>query len=102
MKGRARFVRHNLRGACCIRPSSNFRITRGITMRVSRFRFVMPAGAAAIALCMAAIAPAGAWDCSQLPSHYALRIALTAAQAQSNGGFGLEMWGAMVDRDGTV
>jgi uncharacterized protein GlcG (DUF336 family) len=71
-------------------------------MRVSRFRLVTPAGAAAIALCMAAMSPAGAWDCSQLPSHYALRIALTAVQAQSNGGFGLEMWGAMVDRDGTV
>src|SRR6202034_2820463 len=46
--------------------------------------------------------PAGAWDCSTLPSHYALKEALISAQMQSNGGFGLQMWGAMVDRDGQV
>jgi uncharacterized protein GlcG (DUF336 family) len=71
-------------------------------MRVSRFRSLKLASGAAIALGMLAMSPANAWDCSQLPSHYALRMALTSAQMQSNGGFGLEMWGAMVDRDGTV
>jgi uncharacterized protein GlcG (DUF336 family) len=61
------------------------------------------ASSAAIALCVAVISPVRAWaDCSALPSHYALKEALIAAQAQSNGGFGLEMWGAMVDRDGQV
>ncbi|HEX2790524.1 MAG TPA: heme-binding protein [Steroidobacteraceae bacterium] len=51
---------------------------------------------------MAAMSPANAWDCSALPSHYALKEALIKAQAASNGGFGLQMWGTMVDRDGQV
>jgi uncharacterized protein GlcG (DUF336 family) len=41
-------------------------------------------------------------SCSQLPSHDALRAALVAAQQQSNGGFGLNMWGTIVNRDGVV
>jgi uncharacterized protein GlcG (DUF336 family) len=40
--------------------------------------------------------------CRDLPSHGALRAALEAAQAQANGGFGLEMWGTVVNRDGVV
>jgi uncharacterized protein GlcG (DUF336 family) len=40
--------------------------------------------------------------CSQLPSHAALRAALVAAQAMPNGGFGLNMWGTIVNRDGVV
>jgi uncharacterized protein GlcG (DUF336 family) len=40
--------------------------------------------------------------CRNLPSHGALRSALEAAQAQANGGFGLQMWGAIVNRDGIV
>jgi uncharacterized protein GlcG (DUF336 family) len=61
------------------------------------------AGGTAMALCMAAISPAAhAWECSSLPGHAALKEALIAAQGQSNGGFGLEMWGAIVDRDGQV
>jgi uncharacterized protein GlcG (DUF336 family) len=71
-------------------------------MRVSRIGSLKLASGAAIALGMAAMSPANAWDCSQLPSHYALRMALDAAQKADNGGFGLEMWGAMVDRDGEV
>jgi uncharacterized protein GlcG (DUF336 family) len=70
---------------------------------VSKNRSLSLASSAAIALCAAVISPALAWaDCSALPSHYALKEALIAAQAQPNGGFGLEMWGAMVDRDGQV
>jgi len=73
-------------------------------MSVSKFRPLQLATGAAIALCMAAVSPANAWisDCSQLPSHWALKEALIAAQSQSNGGFGLEMWGTIVDRDGQV
>lgn len=41
-------------------------------------------------------------DCKDLPSHAALRNALDAAQAQSNGGFGLQMWATVVNRDGVV
>jgi uncharacterized protein GlcG (DUF336 family) len=71
-------------------------------MAVSKFRPLQLATGAAIALCMAAISPADAWDCSSLPSHWALKAALISAQKQSNGGFGLEMWGTIVDRDGEV
>jgi uncharacterized protein GlcG (DUF336 family) len=40
--------------------------------------------------------------CKDLPSHSALREALTAAQGQPNGGFALEMWATVVNRDGVV
>jgi uncharacterized protein GlcG (DUF336 family) len=40
--------------------------------------------------------------CKDLPSHGALRDALIAAQGQANGGFGLEMWATVVNRDGEV
>jgi uncharacterized protein GlcG (DUF336 family) len=40
--------------------------------------------------------------CAGLPSHAALESALTAARAQGNGGFNLDMWGTVVNRDGIV
>jgi uncharacterized protein GlcG (DUF336 family) len=40
--------------------------------------------------------------CAGLPSHFQLKTALDAAQAQHNGGFGLNMWGTIVNRDGVV
>jgi uncharacterized protein GlcG (DUF336 family) len=40
--------------------------------------------------------------CAGLPSHAALKSALEAARAQSNGGFNLDMWGTVVNRDGIV
>lgn len=40
--------------------------------------------------------------CKDLPSHAALQAALAAAQNQPNGGFGLEMWASVVNRDGVV
>jgi uncharacterized protein GlcG (DUF336 family) len=40
--------------------------------------------------------------CKDLPSHEALRAALSAARAQANGGLNLDMWGTIVDRDGVV
>ncbi len=40
--------------------------------------------------------------CSQLPSHSQLHAALFAARAQANGGFNLDMWGTIVNRDGIV
>src|SRR5579863_7628900 len=40
--------------------------------------------------------------CNGLPSHSQLQSALAAAQAQSNGGFGLNMWATVVNRDGVV
>ena len=40
--------------------------------------------------------------CRDLPTHAALRAALEAARAQPNGGFNLDMWGPVVNRDGVV
>jgi uncharacterized protein GlcG (DUF336 family) len=40
--------------------------------------------------------------CTGLPGHDQLRSALTAARNQPNGGFNLDMWGAVVNRDGIV
>jgi uncharacterized protein GlcG (DUF336 family) len=40
--------------------------------------------------------------CSDLPSHSQLKSALTTARMQSNGGFNLDMWGTVVNRDGVV
>ena len=40
--------------------------------------------------------------CRDLPTHADLKAALIAAQGVANGGFGLEMWATVVDRDGVV
>jgi uncharacterized protein GlcG (DUF336 family) len=40
--------------------------------------------------------------CRDLPSHAALRAALEAARAQASGGFNLDMWATVVNRDGVV
>jgi uncharacterized protein GlcG (DUF336 family) len=40
--------------------------------------------------------------CAGLPSHAELRSTLALARSQQNGGFDLDMWGAVVNRDGVV
>ena len=40
--------------------------------------------------------------CQGLPSYSSLQAQLSLAQAQSNGGFGLNMWATVVNRDGVV
>jgi uncharacterized protein GlcG (DUF336 family) len=40
--------------------------------------------------------------CKGLPNHNQLQTALASARAQSNGGFNLDMWGVIVNRDGIV
>jgi uncharacterized protein GlcG (DUF336 family) len=40
--------------------------------------------------------------CRGLPSHSALQAQLSLAQQQNNGGFGLNMWATVVNRDGIV
>ena len=40
--------------------------------------------------------------CAGLPGHDALRNALSMARGQANGGFNLDMWAAVVNRDGIV
>ncbi len=65
--------------------------------------------ALAIGLCTNGFAQPSDFDkidvdaaCSQLPTHGQLQLALAAARAQSNGGFNLDMWGTVVNRDGIV
>jgi uncharacterized protein GlcG (DUF336 family) len=40
--------------------------------------------------------------CAALPTYHQLATALDNARAQSNGGFNLDMWGTVVNRDGIV
>ena len=40
--------------------------------------------------------------CRDVPSYNALRAALEAGRAQPNGGFNLDIWGTVVNRDGVV
>lgn len=49
-----------------------------------------------------AIAQGNSNACASLPSHAELKAALKTARAQSNGGFNLDMWGTVVNRDGVV
>jgi uncharacterized protein GlcG (DUF336 family) len=41
-------------------------------------------------------------SCKDLPNHAALKAALTTARGQANGGFNLDMWGTIINRDGIV
>jgi uncharacterized protein GlcG (DUF336 family) len=41
-------------------------------------------------------------ECAGLPSHSQLQQALSNARNQANGGFNLDMWGTIVNRDGIV
>src|SRR4249919_3026369 len=41
-------------------------------------------------------------SCKLLPTHSQLRAALSAARGTANGGFNLDMWGTVVNRDGVV
>jgi uncharacterized protein GlcG (DUF336 family) len=84
-------------------------------MRISKTRVAMSLIAAIAATCgltMTALANETDgqnedWNplsrqCAGLPSQSALKNALTAARQQSNGGFNLDMWGTIVNRDGVV
>ena len=50
----------------------------------------------------AAATARAAGPCDDVPTHAALQAALNAARAQANGGFNLDMWGTVVNRDGIV
>lgn len=78
----------------------------------AKFR-IAPAVIAASMTFFAASAPAAPeeddWSdgpivsrCAGLPNHTALRSVLLAARNQMNGGFNLDMWAAVVNRDGVV
>jgi uncharacterized protein GlcG (DUF336 family) len=63
-----------------------------------------------IAICLAVASVTGAafaqdneaGSCADLPTHADLAAALKAARAQPNGGFNLDMWATVVNRDGMV
>ncbi len=80
-------------------------------MSVSKMHWA--AAAMAATMMFATAAPALADDdeasdgsaasrCAGLPTHAALKSALTAARDQPNGGFNLDMWATVVNRDGIV
>jgi uncharacterized protein GlcG (DUF336 family) len=63
--------------------------------------------AIAIAACGAALAAPAAFagydnPCAGLPGYADLKAALSTARNASNGGFNLDMWGTVVNRDGIV
>jgi uncharacterized protein GlcG (DUF336 family) len=68
---------------------------------------MLVAGAAVFATAIGTLQTVRADDqhqavCRDLPSHSRLRNALEAARAMANGGFNLDMWGTVVNRDGVV
>jgi uncharacterized protein GlcG (DUF336 family) len=89
-------------------PPGEFIMTRGIVGCVLVATIVATLGIAAArgadgdrsADPSATAATTGA--CAGLPGHDALRSALAQARSQNNGGFDLDMWGAIVNRDGIV
>src|SRR5207244_2119041 len=72
-------------------------------MTISRTRVIaILVGAAATTWGAAAAFADDTGQCAGLPSQGALKNALTLARNQSNGGFNLDMWGTVVNRDGVV
>ncbi len=72
-------------------------------MRTNRQRVMVTAVTACLALgATVARADDDRSQCRDLPSQSTLRAALEAAQGMQNGGFGLEMWATVVNRDGVV
>ena len=64
--------------------------------------YAIPAAILTFALFAAPAAAQPSAGCKALPDHAALKKALGAAQAETNGGLGFHMWGTIVDRDGIV
>jgi uncharacterized protein GlcG (DUF336 family) len=59
--------------------------------------------AASVSLGVCAVAFADSpFSCRNMPTQSVLQTALKAARAQANGGFNLDMWATLVNRDGVV
>src|ERR1700723_2748838 len=77
-------------------------------MKMVKRRFLGLAAALTVCLLACSSLSAHAFDndaqssCRGLPSHSVLRFALIAARSQQNGGFNLDMWATVVNRDGIV
>ena len=70
-----------------------------MTMQRSLVRIALFAG---VSTCALFAFDGGPSACKGLPSQTALRAALVAARGQANGGFNLDMWATVVNRDGVV
>jgi uncharacterized protein GlcG (DUF336 family) len=76
---------------------------RTITTAAASVALIASAGLIALTAPRAAAGqPDGSVSCKGLPGHSALRTALVAARQQMNGGFNLDMWATVVNRDGVV
>src|SRR4051812_9332384 len=66
-----------------------------------RFKPLLIAGCV-LGVTFAAGAVRAEGPCADVPTHAALAGALASARAAANGGFNLDMWGTIVNRDGVV
>ncbi len=73
-----------------------------MSITTRRCRLVGTAALAALGLAAPAFAAEDAPHCGALPTHAQLKAALTGARNAANGGFNLDMWGTVVNRDGVV
>src|SRR4051794_17945643 len=70
-----------------------------MTMKRKTARLTLLAG---LSTCALFAFDSGPSPCKGLPAHATLRAALVAARTQANGGFNLDMWATVVNRDGVV
>jgi uncharacterized protein GlcG (DUF336 family) len=74
---------------------------------MTKSRFLVPLAALCVCMTVYAQPPTSSYintsaACGELPTHAQLQSALAGARAQANGGFNLDMWGTIVNRDGVV
>ena len=71
-------------------------------MKNMRAQFLVTLSVVGFSLVAGAGAARAAGPCDDVPNHVALQTALATARAQANGGFDLDMWATVVNRDGVV
>ena len=71
-------------------------------MKNTRRQFLVTLSVLGLSLVANAGAASAAGPCDNLPNYAALKAALVGARNQANGGFDLDMWATVVNRDGVV
>jgi hypothetical protein len=71
-------------------------------MKNRRIQFLVTLSEVGLSLVANAGVARAAGPCDDLPNYAALKAALVAARNQANGGFDLDMWATVVNRDGVV
>src|SRR5262245_35153741 len=71
-------------------------------MKNTRIQFLLTLSVVGLPVVVNAGAAGPAGPCDELPNYAALKAALVAARNQANGGFNLDMWATVVNRDGVV